>query len=86
MGAKLDSERWYAQVLKPVETSHEDKFAKSWNPEVQTDRTIPNNKPDNVIRDNKKETCKLMVVAIPGDRNVIKREADKILKHAVLIT
>ena len=28
-----------------------------WNPQVQTDRTIPNNKPDIIIRDNEKGTC-----------------------------
>jgi len=48
---------------------------------VQTDRTIPNNKPDIIIRDNVKETCMLIDVAIPGDRNVIKKEAEKILKY-----
>jgi len=26
-----------------------------WNQQVRTDRTIPNNKPDIIIRDNKKE-------------------------------
>jgi hypothetical protein len=40
---------------------------------VQTDRTIPNNKPDIIIRDNER-TCMLIDVAIPGDRNVIKKE------------
>ena len=43
-------------------------------------RTILNNKPDNTIRDNKKGTRLLTDVAIPGDRNVIKKEAEKILK------
>jgi hypothetical protein len=46
---------------------------------VQTDRTIPNNKPDIIIRDNEKGTCMLIDVAIPEDRNVIKKEAEKIL-------
>jgi hypothetical protein len=46
-----------------------------------TDRTIPNNKPDIVIRDNEKGTCMLIDVAIPGDRNVIQEEAEKILKY-----
>jgi len=44
------------------------------------DRTIPNNKPDIIIRDNEKGTCMLIDVAISGDRNVIKKEAEKILK------
>jgi len=42
---------------------------------VQTDRTIPNNKPDIIICDNEKGTCILINVAISGDRNVIKKEA-----------
>jgi hypothetical protein len=50
-------------------------------PTVQTDRTIPNNKPDIIIRDNKNGTCMLTDVAISGDRNVIQQEAENILKY-----
>jgi len=39
-----------------------------------------------VIRDNEKGTCTLIDVAISGDRNVIKKEAEKILKHKDLTT
>jgi len=49
--------------------------------QVQTDRTIPKNKPDIIIRDNEKGTCMLIDVSISGDRNVIKKEAEKILKY-----
>ena len=52
-----------------------------WNHQVQTDRTVPNNKPVIIIRVNEKETCMLINVAILGDRNVIKKEAEKILKY-----
>ena len=45
-----------------------------WNQQVQTDRTIPNNKPDLIIRNNEKGTCMLIDVAISGDRNVIKKK------------
>jgi hypothetical protein len=38
-------------------------------------------KPDIIIRDNKKRTCMLIDVAISGNRNVIKKEAEKILKY-----
>ena len=34
-----------------------------------------------MIRDNEKGTCTLIDVAISGDRNLIKKEAEKILKH-----
>jgi hypothetical protein len=52
---------------------------------VQTDSTIPNNKPDIIIRDNEKGRCMLIDVAISGDRNVIKKEAENILKYKDLI-
>ena len=47
----------------------------------RTDRTIPNIKPDIIIRDNEKRTCILINVAISADSNVIKKEAEKILKY-----
>jgi len=34
-----------------------------------------------IIRDNEKGTCMLIDVAISGDRNVTKKEAEKILKY-----
>jgi hypothetical protein len=52
-----------------------------WNQQVQTDRTIPSNKPVIIIRDNKKRTCMLIDVANSGDRNMFKKEAEKIIKY-----
>ena len=52
-----------------------------WNQQVRTDRTIPNNKPNIIIRDNEKRTCILIDVAISGDSNEIKKEAEEILKY-----
>ena len=71
---------------KSVETSQGGKVTISWNQQVQTDRTVPNNKPDIIIRDNEKGTCMLIDVAISGDRNVIKKEAEKVLKYKDLTT
>jgi hypothetical protein len=45
----------------------------------------PRSKPDIITQDNEKGTCMLIDVAIPGDRNVIKKEAEKILKYKALI-
>jgi hypothetical protein len=53
---------------------------------MQTDRTIPTNKPDIIIQDNEKGTCMLIDDAISGDRNVIKKAAEKILKYKDLTT
>jgi hypothetical protein len=61
---KLDNEHWFEHVLKLVETSLEGKVTILWNQQVQTDRSIPNNKPDIIIRDNEEGTCMLIDVAI----------------------
>ena len=78
---QLDKKHWYEHVPKSVETNQGLKVTILWNQQVQTDRTIPNNKPDIIIRDNEKGTCMLIDVAISGDRNVIKKETEKILKY-----
>jgi len=51
------------------------------NNNSNNNNNIPNNKPDIIIRDNEKGTCMLIDVAVSGDRNVIKKEAEKILKY-----
>ena len=71
---KIRQKNWYEHVPTSTETCQGGKVTILWNQQVQTDRTIPNNKPDIIIRDNEKRTCMLIDVAIPGDRNVIKKK------------
>jgi hypothetical protein len=68
-------------VPKSVETRRGGKVTILWSQQVQNDRTIPSNKPDIIIRDNEKGTCMLIDVANLGDRNMMKKEAEKILKY-----
>ena len=68
-------------VPNSVVTNQGGKVTMVWNPQVKTDRIASNNKPDIIIRDNENRTCMLIDVAIPGDRNVVKKEAEKILKY-----
>jgi len=68
-------------IIITVETGQRRNVTILWNQQVQTDRTIHNNKPNIIIRDNEKRTCMLLAVAISGDRNVIKKEAEKFLKY-----
>ena len=84
-GVKLNNAHSYDHVPKSVETNYEGKVAISWNQRLQTDRTLVSNKPDIIIYDDKKGTCMLLGVTIPEDRNVIKKEAEKILKCKDLI-
>jgi hypothetical protein len=46
---------------------------------VQINRTIPSNKSDVINRENEKGAFRLKDVDISGDRNVNKKEAEKIL-------
>jgi hypothetical protein len=85
LAVKLHSELWYEHVPKSIGTSQVGKVAILWNQQVQTDRTIPSNKPDIIIRDNEKGTCTLIDVPIAGNRNVIKKQAANILKYKDLI-
>jgi hypothetical protein len=47
---------------------------------VKNDRTIYK-KPDIIIRDNVKGTYLITDIAISGDRNVMKNEAERFLKY-----
>ena len=59
-GVQLDKKHWYEHVSKSVKTSKGGKVTILWNQQVKTDRTIPINKPDIIIRDNEKGTCMFM--------------------------
>ena len=83
---QLDKKHWYEFVTKSAETRQAGSVTILWNQQIQTDRTIPNNKPDIIIRDNEKETYMYMLtdVLISVDRNVIKKEAERFLKYKTL--
>ena len=51
---------------------------------MQTDRTVRKNIPDIIICDNEKRTYMTIDVTVSADRDVIKREAEKILKCKAL--
>jgi hypothetical protein len=67
-GVKMNKKNSYEHVPKSVETSQGGEVTILWNQQIQIDRTIPNNKPDIIIRNNEKGTCMLIDVAISGDR------------------
>jgi len=49
-----------------------------WNQAVHTDREVTTNRPDIIIK------CTLIDVAIPADRNVVQKEAEKKVKYKSL--
>jgi hypothetical protein len=52
-----------------------------WNQAVHTDREVTANRPDIIIKNQKEKTCTLIDVAIPADRNVVQKEAEKKLER-----
>ena len=57
------------------------KWAGKWHNDTATAINNNNNNKSDIIRDNEKGTCMLIAVAISEDRNLIKKEAEKILKY-----
>jgi len=55
-----------------------------WNQTVHTDREVTANRPDIRIKKNKEKTCTLIDVAIPTNRNVVQKVAEKKLKYKSL--
>jgi hypothetical protein len=45
------------------------------------DKEITTNKTDIIIKNKKEKTCTMTDVAIPADRNVVQKEAEKKLKY-----
>jgi hypothetical protein len=41
------------------------------------------NRPDIIVKNKKDKTCLLIDVAIPSDKNVIQKEAEKKLKYKI---
>ena len=57
-----------------------------WNQALHTDREVTANRPDIIIKNQKKEkTCTLRDVAIPADRNVVQNEAEKLKYKSLCI-
>jgi len=54
------------------------------NQTVHADREVTANRPDRIVKNKIEKTCKLIDVAIPADRNVVQKEAEKKLKYKIL--
>jgi hypothetical protein len=53
---------------------------------VYTDKEVMTNRSDIIIKNKKEKSCILIDVAIPADRNVTRKEAEKRLKYQSLCT
>ena len=55
-----------------------------WNQAVHAGREVTANRLDIIIKNKKEKTCTLIDVAIPADRNIVQKEAEKKLIYKSL--
>jgi len=70
------TDKWQTHMPKPV--YEEGDVTVLWN---HTDREVTTNRPDVIIKNKKEKTCTLIDVAMPADKNVVQKEAEKKLKY-----
>ena len=75
----MTTSKWYEYDPPPVVDN--DKVTILWNFPIHTDRTINANKPDIVVKDKLKNTCQLIEISVPMDRNVSATEFRKVAKY-----
>ena len=67
--------KWHTHMPKPVYEKGD--VTVLWNQAVHTEREVTANRPDIIIKNKKEKTCTLIDVAIPTDRNVVQKEAER---------
>jgi len=76
------TDKWYTHMSKPA--YEEGDVTVLWNQAVHTNTEVTANRPDMTIKNKKEKTCTLIDVAIPAERNVMEKEAEKKLKYKSL--
>ena len=69
------AKNWYEH--KPQKVVEAESATILWDFSIHRDRTIQANKPDITIKDQKKETCKLIDFTFPMDINISAKELEK---------
>ena len=76
------TDKSYTHMPKPL---YEGDVTVLWNQAVHTDREVTANRSDIIITNKKEETCTLIDVAVPADRNIVQKEAENNLKYRVYV-
>ena len=71
----MDAQYWCDH--KPDRVIESDKVTILWDSQIITDRHIPCNKPDIVIKKKDTDKCLVIDVAIPSDYNIKKKSTEE---------
>ena len=81
-GIKVDDKSWYEHKSNRVTENEEVTIL--WDSQIITDRHIPHNKLDIVIKEKETDMCLIIDVAIPSDYNIQKKATEKMIKYVDL--
>ena len=73
------SGKWYEH--KPDTVTENEEVTVLWHMQVHTDRAIKANKPDIIIKSKKEKLFMLIDMAVPSDRNISVKAAEKLSKY-----
>ena len=77
-GTKV-KERWYEH--EPMTITRKDSITILWDMSIHTDRTIPANQPDIVLKNKKGKTCLFIDTTIPLETNISVNTMEKLNKY-----
>ena len=72
-------DKWHDHKLESCLENEDYKIL--WDFSIQTDHVIGARRPDSVVVDKKRRTCKIIDFAVPGDRRIEEKEKEKIEKY-----
>ena len=76
---KVDAKSWYEH--KPNRVTKNEQVTKLQNSKIITDRHIPQNKPDIVIKEKETGMCLIIDVALPSEYNIHRKATEKMTKY-----
>ena len=75
-------EKWYDH--RPEKVTENEKVKILWDMKIQTDKILEHSRPDIVVFEKEKRTCKIVDVASPFDTRVVEKEREKVDKYQEL--
>ena len=72
-------DKWYEH--DPESASENEDYKILWDFSIQIDHVIEARRPELVVVDKKKRSCKIIDFAVPGDSRIEEKEKDKIEKY-----
>ena len=75
-------EKWYDH--RPEKVTENEKVKILWDMKIQTDKILEHSRPDIVVFEKEKRTCKIVDVAFPFDTRVVEKEREKVDKYQEL--